>query len=541
MNKWTIMFLISAENNLINESIKAIEEIYRGGSSKEVSFLIIFDGLEYGKFSKRFARPSLYEVTAENGFFIEKPVYVHKSDNLSSTSALIKFLSFIKRKYPAENYGFFYKGHGGSGQTDVGSGFYIEKLFKIDKKIASKEDGIDKYIEKRLSEDFEYEGVYEYRGYAKNKTNSNYVMAILNRSKTTRFLSYRGVAYCIKKVFRQKIAFVCLDCCWGQQIENAYIFSDVAQYFVASADESPALGIGYQEFCSKVNQRPNIKPEEIANLIVAVYFYRNYSDYDSPIAEFRKMGVSITNVKTSMLAKDKFNAGKNFEEKMRALCDYMIQHMGKFAMTIFMARKKCKDYTYKDTDALDPVDIIYPVFNIDLPWLLSNLRYYNRETDADLDKMISELLLLIETEVIHSFLGSNYRKPILGSRSAYTGGNGLSILFPVSKLQAEGCDSLYQRTSHPFYVNCQWLNFLKSYYRALEKIRRSTAYKNKIWPAYNTQKYSASFFGAESTKFKSAPNQEEFAYNRFKEQVSKEMENETDWEGFRKKRKKQKR
>ena len=36
------------------------------------------------------------------------------------------------------------------------------------------------------------------------------------------------------------------------------------------------------------------------------------------------------------------------------------------------ARAKCLDYTYKDTDKLSASKIDYPMFNIDLIWLLEN-------------------------------------------------------------------------------------------------------------------------------------------------------------------------
>jgi hypothetical protein len=537
MNNWTIIFLVSAENNLINESVKAIEEIYRAGSNEQVKFLIIFDGLKYGKFSREFAKPSLYEVNADNGFFTEKKVTHYNSDNLAKPETLNYFLAYIKKNYPAKNYGFFYKGHGGSGGTDISSAVFMEKLFKLPPNIIDNEEKVEAYVTEHFSKRYELDGVYNYMGYVKNKKARRYVMAIFTRTKNVKSLSYQSIAVCIKKVFKQKIGFVCLDCCWGQQIENAFVFAHAAEYVVASADESPALGIGYQELCSRINQRPQIRPEEIANLIIAVYFYRNYSDYDSPVAEFRKMGVSITNIKTQLLKKTTGSNANSFEEKMKNLCDYLIKNISKFKQIILPARKKCKDYTYKDTESLDPAHIMYPVFNIDLPWFLTNLRYYNQEKDEKLDTLINDILLFIETSMIKGFLSSNYRNPILGNRTAYTGGNGLSILFPISKIQAEGCDSLYKSKTHPFYVKTNWLNFLSAYYEDLEKINKSTSYTS-VWNKDNSLQMPNLYFNLKNKAFNEGKNIEAFTYSRFKIQANKSNENTSDWSSIMKWQKK---
>ena len=41
-----------------------------------------------------------------------------------------------------------------------------------------------------------------------------------------------------------------MDCCWAQQIENANKFVGLTGYYVASADEMPALGLGYTLLCN---------------------------------------------------------------------------------------------------------------------------------------------------------------------------------------------------------------------------------------------------------------------------------------------------
>jgi len=522
MNKWTIILLVSAENNLINESVKAIEEIYQVQQCDEVTFLIIFDGLEFGKFSSAFAKPSLYKVNCENGFFIDKPEFVHRSENLASKATLEDFLRYIKDNFKAENYGFVYKGHGGSGETDISSGVFIEKPFSIPASIVDDDEKIKEYIKRQISKKVEFESSYLYRGFAKSKSSKQVVMVIFRRkTESTAWLTYKGIASCIKTVFKEKIGFVCLDCCWGQQIENAFAFADVAENFIASVDESPALGIGYTEICKKIVQRPDIIPEEIANMIVAVYYYRNYNDYDSTDPEFRKMGVSMTNISTRLLAKNESNAGNSFQEKMREFCDYVIPRMSTLYSIITQARKKCKDYTYANTEALKADQIIYPIFNIDLPWFLTNLKFYNKEKDMALDKLISELLMKIEYDLITGYLGSNYKKPVLGGSTAFTGGNGLSIVFPISKKHADDCESLFSQTKLEFYVATNWRALLNAYYDALEDSLKSV--DMKLWTSFNTESFSFPLFKVQESYEKSGHDQTDFTFNKFKTEISKDI------------------
>lgn len=490
MNKWTIILIVSAENNLINESIKAIEEIYDAGYNTAVRFLIIFDGLEYGKFSKEFARPSLYEVNNQNGFLIDKPVFCSPSEDLSDPATLKGFFKHITANYPSEHYGLIYKGHGASGETDATNGNFIEKFIKIPTHLVGNDDKIQAYLKEKFADYGPVDGYYEYRGFARNSDDLRSLIAII-KTRGKNALTYQSLANIIKSSFKDKLAFVCLDCCWGMQIENAYTFSAVTNHFVASADQTPALGLGYKELFTKINERPNIRPEEIARMMVAVFFFRNYSDYDSDQEGYDKMGVSYTYLNTQLLAAQGNNG--SFEHKMKSLCNYLTVNIKKFAQVIYMARKKCKDYTYMDTEQLEVEEIPYAVFNIDLPWFLANLKYFNKEADENLDKLITDLQLAISNDLIAGYLCSNYKKPIFGGRTAFEGGNGLTIIFPVSKAHAVQTDSLFKSEALTFYTKTNWLSFLKAYYKERNDKTKSIDH-TEAFNSYHLKSFSPSFF-----------------------------------------------
>ena len=63
-----MIFLLSAKNNLFNEQLNVIKEIYSVGSSKDVDFVILFDAIEGDKFSKKFAAPAIYHVDKDGDF-----------------------------------------------------------------------------------------------------------------------------------------------------------------------------------------------------------------------------------------------------------------------------------------------------------------------------------------------------------------------------------------------------------------------------------------------------------------------------------------
>jgi hypothetical protein len=66
--KWTLFFLLSAKNNLFNEQLKVIQEIYSVGSNKDVDFVILFDAIE-GDNSQKFSAPAIYHVNKDEIFY----------------------------------------------------------------------------------------------------------------------------------------------------------------------------------------------------------------------------------------------------------------------------------------------------------------------------------------------------------------------------------------------------------------------------------------------------------------------------------------
>lgn len=446
MKKWTIIIQINAENNLIYDSISVINEIGKVESNAHVNYVVLFDGMPDPKFPKAPEHPAIYLVKKDTVYGETEPDHIFSPDfdDLAKPKILAEALTWIKNHYPAENYGFIYKGHGGAEGTDV----VLGKIFttKLMKKPAGSEEEIEAELI-RLGGDLQ-----DFEGYSEFDKNDNIILAIYTNSNEGEYLSYKKLAGALVNVFGEKgLGFVGLDCCWGQQIEHAYSFRNATNYFVASVDEMTSLGLGYRDLCQYLNRRPTILPYELASMFVAVNYVKNYADYDSEIPEFREMGVSLTAVDTVRL--------KSLVGFFNAICDRIVEKMDQHAGNITKALDCCMDYTYQ----MDP--FMYKVFNVDLVWFLENFMFFNRR-DHKLNDMIMRFIHFHLLYYIRGYMGNNYKIVDPGAGKKELGGRGVSIAFPRTAEQFD--ESIYAKEDLPeFAKDSHWRKMLKAYYKTL--------------------------------------------------------------------------
>ena len=470
IKKWTILMQVSAENNLFTDMLRVMEELYsirENGENgfEEVNFLVLFDGLEAKKFSYDFSRPALYLVRPGTSFFIEYPEYILRNEDMTDPNNLKNIYQFVKDNFPARKFGFIYKGHGSHGEGDIGSTIFKERIMKVpvsyeettnygklDRKINLKA----KYFKGWKVMDY-----YRISGFRSLNLEEVYFMVILGK-RGGKTLTYRVMAQQLIKVFGEnKLDFLFLDCCWGMQIENAYSFRNIAKYFIASADLMPAAGVGYSDFLKKLIERPTIKEREIANILLSVFFTNKYDDYDNEEdASFRKMGVSLTNMKMDELD----NCLTVFNE----LCEYLGADIGKFAPLVKKVRDCCEDHTYS------AVAVDFNMFNIDLVWFLENLLYFNQKftKDQGLSNLTLQLLYLVTVRLRFGFMGNNYKKLKPGTRAI--GGNGITITFPENQVEYRGSMFYKKNGINPeFITDTEWRPFLSAYYKHISSVLKN--------------------------------------------------------------------
>lgn len=525
---WTIILFIAAENDLLEDMKDIYDQLAKVGSNPgEVNFVVIFDGLNIRKKKKRKPKAgssksakksrnkrneghvTIYHVTRYN-YFTEvtdnckfSHRFARQYDDLTKEANLVHVLSVVKEKFPADNYGLIFKGHGGP-NPDINDDRFTSKV-TLRKILENGKIETDEQIKMRMAalmgdKNWEVDsilGLHEgpIRG-QKPPLSSNRpeaMLLVLYRNPKQKSLSYLTLSKVIKDVFcdkdkpKHKLSLLVLDCCWGQTLENGAAFKDVTEYLVASADEMAILGIGYEGFCDFLLKQPQIKPSELANFIVAEYFRTEFNDYlSSP--EWKYMGVSLTCVETTYL-NDVINA-------FSSLSSHLSQNMVTHFYIIHLARLQCMAYTYENNED------DFRIYNIDLIWFLENLQEYNKSSsgtavDEKLEQLISELLRLLSLYYIKSYLASNYLVKKPGEKGvikrpsnrpfieSVIGGKGIGIIFPSTRKQFNlsiyaDIDEIIKSKKkkkndlEEFLTTWEWAKFLSQYVKHKARVNRGS-------------------------------------------------------------------
>lgn len=485
---WTVILFLNAESDLLEDMKTAYNQLASVGSNVGlVNFVALFDGIaidrEGIKINKAAIKkgskdlldsgvPKLYFIRRYRNFFDEESIRSYpEHEDLTNPENLHFVLSDIKQKFPADQYAFIYKGHGGQNpninnavhKTDITTRLINDQgeiendeALTARMNIKHKPNGWSVHALATLSSESsaEVEGA---------------VLVILVKEGYNE-LSYFQLNQVLQQVFHgdERLAFISLECCWGQLLENGYAFRGTTDFLIASADEAPMFCIDYEQLCTFLLKNPEIKPHELASAIVAVYYTTSYKDYLSD-PRYHKMGISLTCVNMRILDR--------VVEKLTDVCYHLIKNMDKHWKNVAEARSRCKEYTYE----LDPEE--YGMYNIDLIWFLENLHYYNNkqeEIDYWLNNKITALIQDLSLYYIKSYLGNNYKETTPGEEEL--GGKGVAISFPARKCEFD--NSLYGNNNNDF-AQWLWKDFLQVYYQHLPDQKIIDASKWKTQKIYN--------------------------------------------------------
>lgn len=475
--EWTIIIQISGENNLILDSITAFDEIARSGSTDKINFVAIMDRMDFiGDFSDKYkhleylknkdlAKPSVYLISKDEVYSKATPKKIFANDDLNDPDNRESIYKYIIEKFPANHFGFIYKGHGQAGGTDVENDIMIAKVFEVEKDEYTNDGKLKtKKINERISlkknsigNEFEY---MEFFTINDEEVFPPIVLALFYKKiddSGKPFLTYPGLQKSLINAFGNRgLSFVLLDCCWGMVLENIHQFKDTTEYFVASPDEMPALGIGYNLFCDLIVKKPSIKPDELAKLLVSVFYTQRFDDYNDPTdIAFKNMGVSLTCIQTKSYRDKLFSA-------FVKLIDHLTINIPDYADSIFKSINNCKDFTYSNPH-------VYKIYNLDFTWFLENMIFYNKN-DEKLKILCYNLLLETQLYLIRGFVSNNYKETQLGER--FIGGKGITITLPKTKsyfnLSVMG-DEFSKEIL--FFKDASWEKFLLKYYAYCEKFK----------------------------------------------------------------------
>lgn len=491
---------MSAENNLYIDMIDGFNKIGECEISKEINFIILFDGIKNDLYPDDMQFPSVYEMKKGMKYSTAIPTmnFGEAYDDLTNKKNLIEILKFIKKMYCAKQYGYIYSGHGGAGEGDISNGIFHTKIDRVlPNERDENGDVLDEIVEKRLT----IRG-WAYEGYCELEENKNIILVVYSRNSEV--LTYKGLNDRLDYAFPNKeLSFIFLDTCWGMMIENCYTFKNTAKYFVATIDEMPSTGVGYNDLINLLNKRPQIEPQELSKLLVAVNYANNYADYDCGREEFKNMGISLTCIDTQRIAE----LIKNY---FNPFCDYLIKNISKKFLVFKKATEQCKDYTYVDYSKPGHED--YGVYNIDLIWFLENILYYNTKLasdneviDRDLQVLTYRLIQEITLYLFKSSMSNNYEEPQIGTMSAI-GGKGLAITLPKNGDQLEN-SIYYKKSGAPNFVNeTQWKELITIYIKHIRDLKAeimldAPGFFNKNWASIKGDEYFINIFNYKDVGF----------------------------------------
>ena len=451
--KWTIIFQIASESDLINDMISIYDKISTVGSVLgEVNFIVFYDGIAIegvpfpGMPSIYYVRPGI--TFAEDAAF---PIRQLTNEDLTNARVFNGAMTSIKNRFPADNWGYFYCGHGAAGGTDITNGNYRVEL--DNRLIINGRRESEASMRQRLADQYEEDGwtisdVLE----LSTDINDQNVLVILTKQDNFKSLSYNQLGGFLRTAFNGDLNFICLDSCWGMLTENCLAFMDVADHFVASVDEMPVKGIGYDAFCRLLADNADIKPSELASAITTTFYQANYNDYLSS-ADFNNMGVSLSCV-------DLDNFKTTFLQNFQVLVNYLIANMPRLRPVIDDARDLCLDHTYASPN-------VYAVYNIDLCWFLENLIFYIGNHDPQLVTLSLKVIANIKLYLLKAFVANNYKENDVQAEEEALGGYGFTICFPTTEHRyglSIYSDDVMDKHGH-LHSGWIWKNFLKSYLR----------------------------------------------------------------------------
>lgn len=284
-------------------------------------------------------------------------------------------------------------------------------------------------------------------------------------------LSFKALAIALKKGFAgHRIDITLMDCCWGMSIDMAVLFGEICDYYIASEDESPARGIGYDVLFKSLSERPGqwLQPAELARMIPATFYSKRYDDYlnfeDITDLTFFHYGVSFTAISCRNL--------QSCLSLFKSFCDCVLisQEEGKHPFDVLQkARNKCNDFTYFDDAEA------YAMYNVDLIWVLENIIYYIDEEAqyknlAALKESCYKLIINIRLYLIEGFVGNNYKKADLTKEEKQRESKGIGLIFPETPAQYKNSLLASEKVvGFNFGYATGWNKVLKTYYRIVNK------------------------------------------------------------------------
>ena len=249
--KWTFMVYLAGDNNLDGNGVTDLGEMKKIGSNDEINLIAQFDRAGAKQETKRFC--------LRKGTALAKDAVMKLGETDSGNpAALIDFVKWGVKTYPADRYALILWNHGG-GWDDVD--VYADDRLR----------SIHRVAHGRIRHSFFSSTVHSV---LTRSANSLKLRAILYDDNAKDFLDnmeMKKVLAAVKKMIGRKLDLLGMDACLMSMAEVTYQIRSSVRYAVGSEQTEPLDGWPYDTILSTLAKQPSLAPKDLSAVIVDRY------------------------------------------------------------------------------------------------------------------------------------------------------------------------------------------------------------------------------------------------------------------------------
>jgi len=304
--KWTFMVYLAGDNNLSTAGETDLGEMASVGSTDEVNIVAEFDRIGSDHHTKR------YFVEKDN---LREIVDLGETDS-GDPNILLDFVSWTKKRYPADRYAIILWNHGGGWEPSA----IDEIATEIKTKNYARSEGNERsasplgrvFFRTTMKDIFNLETAEE-RAICSDD-GSGHSLDTIELGKVLKLAEEK---------LGQKIDLLGMDACLMSNLEVAYQVRDFVKYIVASEENEPFDGWPYGAVLEKLVNDPDMPTVDFATHIVNEY-----------IASYETTNFTITQAAMDI---SKVN---DLANPLGELAEALIAHMPTAAYEIWTAQRK---------------------------------------------------------------------------------------------------------------------------------------------------------------------------------------------------------
>ena len=249
--KWTLMVYLAGDNNLDGNGVTDLGEMKKVGSNDEINLIAQFDRAGAKQETKRFF--------LRKGTTLAKDAVMKLGETDSGNpDALVDFVKWGVKTYPADRYALILWNHGG-GWDDVD--VYANDRLR----------SIQRLARGRIRHAFFSSAVHSV---LTRSTTGLKLRAILYDDNAKDFLDnmeMKKVLAAVKKTIGRKLDLLGMDACLMSMAEVAYQVHSSVQFAIGSEQTEPLDGWPYDTILSELAKKPSMAPKDLSTVIVDKY------------------------------------------------------------------------------------------------------------------------------------------------------------------------------------------------------------------------------------------------------------------------------